>query len=111
MTRIKLKYIHIFRDRHRRIRHYFRRGDKRIALPGLPGSTEYMAAYQAALAGAPQEIGADRTGPGTLNEAIVAYYKSIRFRELASTTQYMRRMILERFREPLLPASCRWTIC
>jgi hypothetical protein len=39
-------------DRHGHVRHYFRRpGGKRLALPGLPGSNEFMAAYKAALAG------------------------------------------------------------
>ena len=102
MTRIRLQYVHAFRDRHGKIRHYFRRpGFKQIPLPGLPDSAEFMEAYQAALAGmtAPRhEIGASRTKPGTVNAAIVGYYQSLAFRELAPGTQAMRRAILERFR-------------
>jgi hypothetical protein len=50
MTRVKLKYVHEFRDRHGHPRYYFRRaGFKRTPLPGLPGSDEFMRAYQAAL--------------------------------------------------------------
>jgi len=99
MTRIRLEYVHRYRDRHGKLRHYFRRpGFKQIALPGLPGSTEF-AAYEQALAGLPRnEIGASRTRPGTVNAAIVGYYTSLAFREFAPTTQYRRRAILERFR-------------
>jgi hypothetical protein len=50
MTRIKLDYIHEFIDRHGKVRRYVRRpGRKRVPLPGLPGSEEFMAAYQLAL--------------------------------------------------------------
>jgi integrase len=100
MTRIKLKFVHAFRDRHGRVRHYFRRGGKRIPLPGLPGSAEFMATYEAALANMTmrKEIGASRTKPGTVNAAIVGYYQSLAYRELAPGTQRMRRGILERFR-------------
>ena len=60
-----------------------------------------MAAYQAALAGQPArvEIGASRTGPGTVNALIVAYLRSDAFRRaFADETQRMRRNILDRFR-------------
>jgi integrase len=51
------------------------------------------------LAGLPRnEIGADRTKPGTVNAAIVGYYQCLAFRELAPSTQAIRRPILERFR-------------
>jgi integrase len=101
MTRLKLDYVHEYRDRHGKLRRYFRRpGFKRIALPGTPGSDEFMAAYQLALAGQPAriEIGAGRTKPGTVNAAIVGYYSSVAFRSLAASTQKLQRSILERFR-------------
>ena len=48
MTRIRLQYVHAFRDRHGTDRYYFRRpGFKQIPLPGLPYSAEFMEAYQA----------------------------------------------------------------
>jgi integrase len=100
MTRLKLEFVHEYRDRHGKLRRYFRRpGFKRIPLPGLPGSDEFTAAYQVALAGMPRiEIGAGRTKPGTVNAVIVGYYQCLAWRELAPGTKVMRRSILERFR-------------
>jgi integrase/recombinase XerD len=101
MARLRLQFVNSFRDRHGRVRHYFRRpGSKAVALPGLPGSAEFMEAYQMALAGAPmRDIGASRTKAGTINAAIAAYYHSTSFTAaLAPATQRMRRNILERFR-------------
>ncbi len=109
MTRIRLQFVHEFCDRHGKVRRYFRRlGFKQVALPGLPGSAEFMAAYEAALAGmtAPRhEIGASRTKPGTINAAIVAYYAHATFTDLAPATQRMRRNILERFRAQHAPSN------
>lgn len=101
MTRIRLLYVHEFLDRHGKVRRYFRRpGVKRIPLPGLPGSPEFMRAYQAALDGAPRvEVGATRTHPGTINALVVAYYNSADFKHaLAPATQLYRRNIIEKFR-------------
>jgi integrase len=101
MVRLRLQFINSFCDRHGRVRHYFRRpGSKAIALPGLPGSAEFMEAYQIALAGAPMHgVGASRTTAGTINAAVAAYYRSTSFTQaLAPATQRMRRNIVERFR-------------
>jgi hypothetical protein len=69
MSRLPLKDVHAFRDRHGHLRHYFRKSGRRVPLPGRVGSEKFMTAYQAALgAGAvAPEIGADRTKPGTIN--------------------------------------------
>ena len=100
MTKLPLKYVNEYRDVRGKIRRYFRRpGYKRIPLPGLPGSDEFMAAYQAALAGVAAPVGVTRTKPGTANAVIIGYYQSPAFRELASGTRAERRNILERFRE------------
>lgn len=102
MTKLRLQFVHRFADRHGKIRHYFRRpGFKRIPLPGLPGSAEFMAAYQTALAGdavAKVEIGADRTKPGTVAAAVVSYFNSAKFQALAAESRRTQRNILERFR-------------
>ncbi len=100
MTRLHLLYVHHFRDRHGKDRYYFRRNGKRTPLPGSPGSSAFMETYQAALNGQVEKpnIGANRTKPGTVNAAVVAYYNSSAFQMLAAETRRTRRNILERFR-------------
>ena len=99
MTRIRLKHIHEFVDRHGKARYYFRRHGKRIPLPGLPGSAEFMAAYAEALAEAPKaEIGSTRTIAGTVNAAVIGYLASGAFQQLAATSQREYRRILEGLR-------------
>jgi integrase len=75
-------------------------------LPGLPGSVEFMEAYQAALTGEPPQVqlGASRTLPGTVNALVVGYLdcssgSTSPFKTLAAETQRTRRNILENFRE------------
>jgi integrase len=101
MTVLKLRYVNAFNDRHGRRRYYFRRpGHKSVALPGLPGSFEFMESYQAALAGdsAPRiEIGVSRTKPGSIAALTVGYFNSLAFHSLAPETRRTRRNILERF--------------
>lgn len=103
MTRKPLQFVHEFRDRHGKIRRYFRRpGFKQLPLPGLPFSPEFMAAYQAAMAGEHVErkaVGATRTIAGSINAAIVSYYADPRFTDLAEGTRKMRRAILQNFRQ------------
>jgi integrase len=101
VTNLPLQYVHEYRDRHGKLRRYFRRHGKKTPLPGLPGSVEFMSAYQAALTGADKsaDIGANRTKPGTVNAVIIGYYQSLAFRSLAASSQHKRRLLLERFRE------------
>lgn len=99
MTKIRLPYIQEQRERSGKVNRYFRRrGCKLVPLPGLPGSAEFMAAYQAALAMAPLEIGASRTKPGTINALAVRYYASAEFTTLAPITKSTYRNRIERFR-------------
>jgi integrase len=81
-------------------RFYFRRpGYKRVPLPGLPWSPEFMAAYELARGGDRLEIGLRRTKPGTVAAAVTGYFGSLAFATLAETSRITRRRILERFRE------------
>src|SRR6185369_5847131 len=100
MTKIELKHVHQFRDRHGKLRTYVRvPGQKAVPLPGLPGCVEFMTAYQDAIAAvAPRVIGARRTVPGTLDAAIVGYYQDNSFLALGGTTRHTRRVILEHLR-------------
>lgn len=101
MSKIRLPYVQAFVDRKSgKVFHYFRRpGCKRMRLPGLPLSAEFIAAYQAAVDAPKIEIGVKRSKAGTVGAAIGAYYMSpLYFGRLAPGTQAMRRAILERFR-------------
>lgn len=101
MARIKLKYVNAVRKSGRTFFYFRRAGYKRLPLPGLPGSSEFMAAYQAALDKAPEqkiEIGASRSVPGTVNAVIAAFYTSYRFTKNEPITQRTDRNILEAFR-------------
>jgi integrase len=99
--RLKLPpYVQAFVDRYGKARFYFRRrGYESAALPGLPWSPTFMAAYEAAIGHASRiEIGTSRSIPGTVNAAIISYFNSAAFQSLAAETQRSRRGILERFR-------------
>lgn len=101
MTKLRLKYIHAYRDRHGKIRHYFRQlGQKDIPLLGLPGSAEFMAAYQAALSGG-ANLPAVVTSPGrgTIAAAVSLYLGTMAFGTLAGATQRDRRTILAHFKK------------
>ena len=100
-------YCDHFVDRYGKSRYYFRRNaqSKRVALPSLPYSAEFMAAYEAALGHAAQSkvsaarIAIARSDSGTLNAAVVAYYQSAHYTEtLGTNTQKLRRYALDAFR-------------
>jgi integrase len=91
------KYVHGFIDRHGKARWYFRRaGFKRVPLPGLPWSPEFMAAYEETLAGQPAPIGAARVKPGTLRALAVSYFASPAFRTMRPSSQRSRRSVIDR---------------
>ncbi len=100
MTKIALKFVQKYADRHGKMRRYFRRpGQKKVALPGLPGSAEFMAAYQQALENVREPVGVSKTTPGSISALIVEFYGSSDWHPLASSTKATYRGILERFRE------------
>jgi integrase len=101
VTNIKLSYVHQFRDRHDKSRYYFRRHGKRTPLPGVPGSAEFMAAYQVALDGAGQSgsnIGAGRITASTINAMVIGFLTSGAFEALRLTSQQQYRRIFEGLR-------------
>jgi hypothetical protein len=103
VTKIRLRYVQVYVVKGKTFYYFRRPGFKLVRLRGAPGSESFMAAYQEAMAGQPEplEIGARKTRPGTVNAAVVGYYNSLAFRELAPETQKLRRRILERFRARL----------
>jgi integrase len=93
MTRIRLVYIHEYRDRHGRLRRYVRRpGSRRVALPGLPGSPEFMQAYQDAMAGAVLRPRVPKAG--TLAALAAEYFASTEFANLRPSSRRVYHIAL-----------------
>lgn len=93
MTIIRLKHLQRFKDRHGKIRIYFRKpGQKRVALPH-EDDPEFFRAYQAAFS---QAADPDNKPPPpkTFARLITDWLNSPRFMQLASTTQVNYRRIL-----------------
>jgi hypothetical protein len=84
------------------VRTYYRHTSPPTALPGLPWSPEFMAAYEAAKArgdrAGPVMIGASRTMPGTVNAALVRYYVSDDFKNMTKDVRQQNRGYLEKWR-------------
>lgn len=102
LTRIKLRYVNEFVDRHGKIRRYFRRPGSRAAhLPGLPGSIEFMAAYQSALAiVSPPPPSPRHVILGSLAAVAAGYLRSADFANLSPSSQQSYRTALK----PILAA-------
>ena len=97
---IDLKYVQRFRDRHGKLRHYARApGCKRVALPGLPGSREFMEAYADAIR-TPRSFGS-APARGSFSAVLAAFYLSPDWAALNPSTQRTYRNLLERVRTPL----------
>ncbi len=93
------------------LRFYFRRKEqKKIRLPGLPGSDEFNEAYYKALNGVMKE---EQTGPkmsakGTLRWLCEQYFQSAEYKHLDQRTRHVRKLIIEHmWAEPLKPGSHR----
>ena len=97
MTSIRLPYVQEYRDRHGKTRRYFRRpGYKRVPLPGTPGSPQFIAAYEAALAAERPPIGR-KHGEGTIGDLVVSFYRSAYFENLKPQSQRLYRLVLDKF--------------
>jgi integrase len=96
MTRIKLRYVNEFIDRHGKVRCYFRRpGSRSVRLPGIPGSIEFMEAYQAAVATvAPPPSSLNHVIRGSLADVTAGYYRSAAFANLSASSQQVYRLVL-----------------
>ncbi len=98
MAKVDVPYVQRFRDRHGKVRHYFRKpGFPRKALPD-PAEPEFAGAYHQALAQTKRPVAAAQTQPGTLGALLVQYYLSDAFRSLKASTQTNYRNVLERMR-------------
>lgn len=94
MTKIRLKFVHEYRDAKGRTWRYVRRpGMPQVRLPGLPGSPEFMAAYSEAIAGAAVPAGRGYKS-GSLGNVVERYYRSVEFANLAPKSQATYRRVL-----------------
>lgn len=97
---IRLKYVHAFRDRFGRMRYYFRRHGKRTALPGLPGSSEFMATYATQLGETSKQIAQrPKAARGTFASLAVRYFGSPQYLSLSSTSRINYRRVIDGFLE------------
>lgn len=102
MTTVRLRYIDRVKGRKGATEHfYFRKGKgPRVALPGRPGTPEFMAAYNRALAGAgiaPARVGRAPATPGSFDALLAFYYRSTEFKSLAVSTQKGYRRVFDRW--------------
>lgn len=89
MATLTLKYVHEFQDRHGHWRRYYRRGGRRIVLPGEVGSDEFLAAYAAAkaeFAGAAPTKKAKPRDPRSVSALMALVRRSAEWRALAPST-------------------------
>jgi enterobacteria phage integrase len=98
VSKIKLKYVQEYIDCRGKARRYVRRrGKPRIPLPGLPGSAEFMAAYESAIADdghAPPPV---RHKEGTISYLVARFHRSAAFTNLSPSSQKAYRLILDKF--------------
>jgi integrase len=106
-AQVHLKYVHAWIDHAGRRRYRFRRpGYPGVELPvdGDPNSPEFLAVYFAALrnekTNARLAADAARAGSGSVSIAVEEFLASTTFRDVAASTQAMRRPILKRLLKP-----------
>jgi integrase len=99
MTKVKLRYLHAFIDRHGKRRLYFRKDGARIPLPSDTESPEFAEAYRKALGGplpkAPAALPPISSGR-TFDALALEYFRSPAFLDLEPGTQYNYRKAIER---------------
>ena len=96
-------FVERWRDRHGKVRLYFRRGKgARTALPMPIGSDEFNAAYQAALSGeiTPARERHMRAAPGTIAALVASYKRSASYLGVRETTRkgYISRIEMLRIK-------------
>lgn len=105
MTFLKLPFIQRYIDSRGKLRHYFRRpGIKLTALPGNPGSPEFMAAYHAAFEASENAVitppvpkpPAPRGPEGSFDRLAYHYFQSAEFMALRASTRKAMRLRIER---------------
>jgi hypothetical protein len=102
VANLRLKFVQQFTTNGSRYFYFRRPGCQRVRLPGLPGSEEFMAAYEAALATAEprKDVGAGRNARATVAALIGLYADTADFKfGLAPSTKESRWRILNHLRD------------
>jgi integrase len=102
MATFRMSYVKAYKDRHGRMRYYYRRpGYPQTPLPGDPGSKAFAEAYEAAATSIrPYGLaGSERTIPGSFSAVIAEYYASTGYVRLKDITKRTYRNALEAFRK------------
>jgi integrase len=95
LTDVPMKYINRYRDRTGVWRHYFRRGGKQLgALPGEPGSEEFLAAYAAYKAQKSPAVVRD-LNKDSLAKLIVDFYGSRFYTDLKPSSRQLYKWALD----------------
>jgi integrase len=96
MATIRLKYVNAYVDRTGELRRYFRKDGKRTPLPGVPGSEEFMAAYQACLSSKPVPTPVQHKLDGSFGRLVTDFYASKMFKDdLKASSRKIYRSVLE----------------
>jgi enterobacteria phage integrase len=100
MVTVRLRYVHGFVDRTGRARFYFRHRGKRWALPGQPGTADFVARYDELLRQCLAKANATNVafGPGTLGQVIEKYLASDEFARKAASTKTVYRKLLDQMK-------------
>jgi hypothetical protein len=102
MTKVRLKYLHCFPDRHGKARYYFRYRGQRWPIPA-PGTQGFASAYDGLLAHIKADPFPKRDNvqfmPGSLGWAIDKFLASPLYNERAETTKRNYRRVLDQLRE------------
>lgn len=101
VVNIKYPYLCSDRDRHGKVRIYYRRKGRKVRLHAAPGTPEFQAEYDAA-----GGLRVGRPVPDTYHGLVQRYITSPEFHALDATTQRQKRRVLESTcLEPYAPGS------
>lgn len=96
MVKVRFRFVVEDVDRHGNIRLYFRRrGEPKTRLPGLPGSDEFISAYQEALSRTATKTIQNRMSVGSFGFLCRQYFISQTFKALDESTRKWRRRALD----------------
>lgn len=91
--KIKLPYLASYRSDGKRYFYVRRKGFPNARVAGVPGSQEFMASYQDALASVPSRV--SRHGAGTFGGLVMDFYTSVDFSNLKPSSQKLYRRVLD----------------